>query len=110
MWSFWESELLNGSGYQSLGLEQEEFALTISLIALANALASSSGPVVPGVSSGVSLSTGSMCADLGCAEDILVGVGGLVGGCVSGLEFPEVSMRIKSNPAALGEFLMVHCE
>ena len=54
MWSFWESELLNGSGYQSLGLEQEEFALTISLIALANALASSSGPVVPGVSSGVS--------------------------------------------------------
>jgi len=35
------------------------------------------GTVVPGVLSGVSLSTGSMCADSGCVEDILVGVGGL---------------------------------
>jgi len=43
-----------------------------------------------------------MCADTGCAVDILVGVGGLVQGWVSGLEFPEVTMRVKcSNPAAL---------
>ena len=37
--------------------------MTILSIALANAVASASGSVVPGVSSGVSLSTGSVCAD-----------------------------------------------
>ena len=57
------------------------FALMILLIALANALASASGPVVPGVSS--------------CAEDMLVGVGRFDGGWVPRLEFPEVSRRVK---------------
>ena|SRR5882724_6740714 len=47
----------------------------------------------PAISSGVLLSTGSACADLGCA-DILVGVGGWVGGWVAGLEFPELSRRV----------------
>ena len=75
MQSFWESEQSNGSGTQSLGLEQEQFALTILLIALANAVASALGSVVPGISSGVSLSTRLVCADPGCVEDILVGVG-----------------------------------
>ena len=42
------------------------------LIALANELASASGPVVPEVSSGVSLPKGSMCVGLGCVEDMLV--------------------------------------
>jgi len=45
--------------------------------------------VVPEVLLGVSLSTGSMCVDLGCAEDMLV-VGGFDGGWVPRLKFPEV--------------------
>jgi len=65
--------------------------MTIFLIALANAATSALGFVVPEVFSGVSSSTGSACADLGGAADILVGVGGWV----AGLEFPEVSRRVK---------------
>jgi len=61
-------------------------------IALANALASASGPVVPAVSSGVSSSTSLMCADSGCVEDMLVGVGGFDGGWVPGCD--EVHMGV----------------
>ena len=69
--------------------------MTIFLIALANAVTSATGFVVLEVSSGVLLSTGSMCTDLGCAADILLGVGGWVRGWVTGLEFPDVSRRVK---------------
>ena len=43
---------------------------------------------------GVSSSAGSICADPRCA-DMLVGVGGWVGGQVTGLEFPELSRKVK---------------
>ena len=90
MWSLWELELSNGSGSLSLGLEWVLPAMTIFLIALANAAISLSGIVALEVSSGVSSSTGSVSADPRCA-DILVGVSGWVGGWVAGLEFPELS-------------------
>jgi len=73
------------------------------LIALANAVASISWGVVPVVSLGVSSSTGSMCADSGCAEDMFAEVGGHNGDWVPGIEFPEGSreVEISSIPAIL---------
>ena len=62
-----------------------------------------------GVPSGVLSSTVSMCTDLECAADILLGVVGWVEGWVSGMEFTKVSMSVKcSNPAAFHEFRVVH--
>jgi len=82
-------------------------ALTILLIALANASASLLGLVVPNVSSGVS-SKVSMCADSGC-DDMFMGVGKWDGVLVPGIEFPEGSRKVNrsSSPAALWEFRVV---
>ena len=81
----------NGSGSQSLGLELL-FGFKTLPIASVIAVASASCELEPGVPSSV----GSMCADP-CHPDILVGVGGWVGVWVAGLEFPELSRRVKSN-------------
>jgi len=70
-------------------------ALMILSIALANAVISLSGITVLVVSSGVSSSTGSASADPRFA-DIMVGVVNWV----AGLEFPELSRRVKSNNPA----------
>ena len=70
MQSFWESEPLNGSGSQSLGLELLLVFKTLP-IASVNEVASASCELEAGVSS----SAGSMCADPRCA-DMLAGVGG----------------------------------
>ena len=49
---------------------------------------------------GVSSSMRSWCADLCCA-DILMGVGGWIGGWVTGLEFPELSRKVKLSSIVL---------
>ena len=67
--------------------------MTILSIALENAATSAFGLVVPEVSSGVSLSTGLMCANLVGAVDILVDVGGWVRGWAA--EFSEMFKRVK---------------
>jgi len=74
--------------------------MIILSIALANAATSALGFVVPEVLSGVSSSTGLVCADPGCT-DMWVGVGGWVEGWVAEWEFPEMSRRAKlsNNPA-----------
>jgi len=77
-----------GFGSRSLGLEL--FIFKTLLIASVNAVASGSC----GLEVGVSSSAGSMCADPMCA-DMLAGVGGWVGGWVTGLEFPELSRKVK---------------
>src|SRR5882724_1946226 len=92
--SLWELEPSNGSGSQSLGLELLLVFKTLP-IASANVVASASCEV----EAGVSLSTGSMCADP-CCTYMLVGVGGWVEDWVTGLEFSELSMRVKSNNPA----------
>jgi len=72
-------------------LEWFLLAVTIFLIALANAAISASGFMVPGVWSGVSLSIASACADPVGAADMIEGVGGWV----AELEFPEMSWRVR---------------
>src|SRR5882724_10319191 len=86
-----ESEPSNGSGSQSLGLELLLVFKTLP-IASANAVALASCDLEPGVP----LSVGLMCTDL-CCPDILVGVGGWVGVWATGVEFHELSRRVKSN-------------
>src|SRR5882724_9254992 len=102
--SLQESEPSNGSGSWSLGLELLLVFKTLP-IASANAVASASCELEAGVSS----SSGSMCADPRCA-DMLVGVGGWVGGQVTGLEFPELSRKVKlsSTVPALIELWVIH--
>ena len=99
-----ESEPLNGSGSQSLGLELLLAFKTLP-IASANAVSSASCKLEVGVSSSARL----WCVDPRCA-DILAGVGGWVGGWVTGLEFPELSRKVKllSTVPALME-LQVKC-
>src|SRR5882724_10101150 len=84
-----ESEPSNGSGSWSLGLELLLVFKTLP-IASVNVVALASCEL----EAGVSLSTESMCADPRCA-DMLVGVGGWVGGWVTGLEFSELSKMVK---------------
>ena len=81
--SFLGSEPSKGSGSRSLGLADEEFDLTRLLIALARELASAS------------LSTGSLCAELGCAEDIGAGDAG----GIAGVELPDGSSKVNSSCA-----------
>src|SRR5882672_6560609 len=81
--SFLGSEPSKGSGSRSLGLADEEFDLTRLLIALARELASAS------------LSTGSFCAELGCAEDIGAGDAG----GIAGVELPDGSSKVNSSCA-----------
>src|SRR5882724_12750101 len=90
-----ESEPSNGSGSQSLGLELLLLFKTL-LIASANTVASASLELEAGIPS-------SKCVD------ILVGVGGWVGGQVMGLEFPELSRKVKlsSTVPALIELRVV---
>jgi len=78
-------------------------AVTIFSIALAHAATSASGFVVPEVWSGVSLSTGSACADLVGAADIIEGAGGWVEGWVAELEFPEMSRSVNYPIILLSE-------
>jgi len=64
-------------------------------MASVNAVALASCELEAGVSSSMRL----WHADPRCA-DILLGVGGWVGGWVTGLEFPELTRRVKSNNPA----------
>src|SRR5882724_3141541 len=89
MGSLRESEPSNGSGSWSLGLELLFIFKTLP-IASVNVVALASCELEAGVSS----STGSIYADPRCA-DMLVGVGGWVGGWVTGLEFPKLSKIVK---------------
>ena len=73
----------------SLGLELLLVFKTLP-IASANVVASASCELEAGVSS----STGSMWADPRCA-DMLAGVGGWVDVWVTGLDFPELSRKVK---------------
>ena len=103
MRSLWELELSNGSGSQSLGLELLLFFKTL-LIASVNMVALACCEL----ESGVSLSVRLWCVDPRCV-DIMVGVGGWVGGWVIGLEFPEWSRRVKlSTMPALRELWVKH--
>src|SRR5882724_1803115 len=96
VWSFQGLEPLNGSGSRSLGLELLLLFKTL-LIASANTVDLASRELEAGVPS-------SKCVDM------LVGVGGWVGGWVTGLEFPELSRKVKlsSTVPALIE-LWVKC-
>src|SRR5882724_3153166 len=102
--SFQESEPSNGSGSQSLGLELLLVFKTL-LIASANMVALALCKLEAGVSSSARL----WCVDPRCA-DILVGVGGWVGGWITGLEFPELSRKVKfsSTVPALRELQVKH--
>jgi len=90
--------------FQSLGLELLLVFKTLP-IASANAVASGSCELEAGVSSSVRL----WCVDPRRA-DILVGVGGWVRGWVTGLEFPELSRKVKlsSTVPALRELWVKH--
>jgi len=92
--SLQESEPSNVSGSQSLGLELLLVFKTLPIDS-ANVVASA----LCELEAGVSLSTGSLCADPCCTE-MLVGFGGWVEGWVTGLEFTELSRRVKSNNPA----------
>ena len=96
MRSFRELDPLNGSGSRSLGLELL-FIFKTLLIASANTVASASHELEAGVPS-------SKCVDM------LAGVGGWVGGQVTGLEFPELSRKVKlsSTVPALIELQVKH--
>jgi len=98
-----ELEPSNGFGSRSLGLEL--FIFKTLLIASVNAVASASC----GLEVGVSSSTGSIYADPRCA-DMLTGVGGWVGGWVTGLEFPELSriVKLSSTVPAIIELQVKH--
>jgi len=74
---------IEGVRFSSLGLADEEFDLTRLLIALTRELASAS------------LSTGSLCAELGCAEDIGAGDAG----GIAGVELPDGSSKVNSSCA-----------
>ena len=58
---------------------------------------------------GISSSAGSMCVYPRCA-DMLAGVGGWIGGQVTGLEFPELSriVKLSSTVPALIESWVKH--
>ena len=90
--------------FLELGLELLLFFKTLP-IASVNAVALVSYEL----EAGVSLSTGSICADPRCA-DMLAGVGGWVGGQVTGLEFPELSriVKLSSTVPALIELWVKH--
>src|SRR5882724_3319212 len=90
------SEPSNGSGSRSLGLDLLLLFKTF-LMASVNTVASASRELEAGVPS-------SKCVD------ILVGVGGWVGGWVTGLEFPELSRKVKllSTVPALIELRVKH--
>src|SRR5882724_8629734 len=87
--SLWELEPSNGSGSRSLGLELL-FVFKTLPIASANVVASASCEL----EAGVSPSAGLRCADPRCV-DMLAGVGGWGDGWVMGLEFPELSRKVK---------------
>ena len=96
MRSLRELELSNGSGSRSLGLELLLVFKTL-LIASANTVDLASRELEAGVPS-------SKCVDM------LVGVGGWVGGQVTGLKFPELSRKVKllSTVPALIELRVKH--
>ena len=104
MQSLRESEPSNGSGSWSLGLELLLFFKTLP-IASVNVVASASCELEARVSSSARL----WCVDPRCA-DILAGVGGWVGGWVTGLEFSELSRKVKlsSTVPALRELQVKH--